>query len=105
MRSESTLALNRRQFLATSAALLAMPKLALGDTPIIVGSGEHRFECIHDWPQLPPHIVWGITHGVAVDRGGNVHVLHTSRQESPNHDTVIAFDRDGKFLRSWGEQF
>lgn len=97
--------LNRRQFLAASAALLAAPALGQSAEAIILGSGAHRFECIHDWPKLPEQIAWGLTHGVAVDRAGNVHVLHTSRTESPCRDTVVVFDRNGNFLNSWGEQF
>lgn len=98
--------LTRREFVAATAALAVSPMFVRGaDEPLILGTGEHRYECIHDWPQLPEQIVWGITHGVAVDRDGNVHVLHTSRKESPSHDTVAVFDRSGTFIRSWGEQF
>jgi hypothetical protein len=34
-----------------------------------------------------------------------VHVLHTSRKDSPCKDCVVVFDPAGKFLRSWGDQF
>ena len=55
--------------------------------------------------QLPDQIIYGLTHGVAVDKAGNVYVLHTSRKNSPSKDTVVVFDKDGNYVRSWGEQF
>jgi hypothetical protein len=71
----------------------------------ILGSGGHRYECLHDWGQLPDTIQYGLTHGVAVDKGGNVYVFHTSRKTSPVKDAVVAFDKTGKFLRSWGSEY
>lgn len=99
--------LTRRQFVSASVATavaMSIPATA-AEPPIILGSGEHRYECQHDWGELPTTIQYGLTHGVAVDKAGNVHVLHTSRKTSPCKDTVVVFDRSGKFLRSWGEQF
>jgi hypothetical protein len=78
---------------------------AAAAAPIILGEGKHRYECLHDFGQLPPDIQWGLTHGVAVDRAGNVYVFHTSRKTSPNKDTVIVFDKAGRFLRSWGNEY
>jgi hypothetical protein len=54
---------------------------------------------------LPESLAWGLTHGVAVDGAGNVYVLHTSRKTNAVKDTVVVFDRAGKFVRSWGAQF
>jgi DNA-binding beta-propeller fold protein YncE len=99
---------SRRQWLATAAAATAavcLPRGARADDAPILGAGEHRYRCLHDFGQLPADIQYGLTHGVAVDKAGNVHVLHTSRKTSPNKDTIVVFDRDGKFLRSWGQQF
>jgi hypothetical protein len=104
----------RRQFLAASAAgaaAMAFANRSSGGAEnepgqsLILGDGEHRYQCIHDWGKLPDSIQYGLTHGVLVDRAGFVHVLHTSRKESPCKDTVVVFDRDGRFVRSWGEQF
>jgi len=103
--------IDRRSFLAAGSALAAgalMPRSLHAVEPQeapIVGSGEHRYRCLHDWGDLPDAIQWGITHGVAVDSVGNVHVLHTSRKTNAVKDTVVIFDRSGKFVRSWGEQF
>jgi hypothetical protein len=100
----------RRNFLASALAtgvISTMPRHVRAELrePPIVGEGEHRYECVHDWGRLPENIRYGLTHGVAVDRARNVHVLHTSRKDSPCKDTVVVFDKDGKFVRSWGEQF
>jgi hypothetical protein len=107
--------LDRRQFLSaalTTAAAACVspafadePKRASPADPPILGTGEHRYACLHDWGKLPETIIYGITHGVAVDAAGFVYVLHTSRKESPCKDTVVVFDQNGKFVRSWGERF
>jgi hypothetical protein len=102
---------SRRTFIAgalaagATACLTNRTRAEQPAAPIILGEGEHRYRCLHDWGQLPDNILCGLTHGVAVDKAGNVHILHTSRKNSPSKDTVVVFDRAGKFLRSWGEQF
>jgi hypothetical protein len=99
--------MSRRTFIGTALAATTAAA-ALGSEqhePIVVGAGSHKYRCSHDWGQLPPSISWGITHGVAVDKAGNVHVLHTSRPENACKDTVVVFDSRGNFLRSWGETF
>ncbi len=73
-------AVSRRDFLktgaaATSAALLTGAPFIraedkAGTGPVIVGEGEHRYECIHGWGQLPDHIKWGNTHDVTIDEAG-----------------------------------
>jgi hypothetical protein len=101
--------MNRRQFLsATIASAAATCAFAQADEPakpVILGQGAHRYECLHDWGQLPDTIQYGLTHGIAVDAKGFVHVLHTSRPTSPSKDTIVVFDKDGRFVRSWGDQF
>jgi sugar lactone lactonase YvrE len=58
---------------------------------------EVRYEPVLGWEQLPE----GFTHldvaGVAVDADDNVYLL--TRLQS----RIIVYDRDGKYLRSWGE--
>lgn len=66
---------------------------------------NHEYRIEHDWGELPDHILWGKTHGVVIDRNQHVHIAHTSCEASPCKDCVIVFDRDGRFVRSWGEQF
>ena len=109
---------NRREFLSAGLAVTAAcAGAALGEQPhaappptqpaepIILGQGSYRYQCIHDFGKLPDNIIYGLTHGVAVDSRGFVYVLHTSNKNSPCKDTVVVFDKNGTFVRSWGEQF
>ena len=64
---------------------------------ITVGTGNLVFEPVEGWGRLPEGWTFGDAPGVAVDAQDNVYVL--SRGEHP----VIVFDREGNFLRSWGE--
>lgn len=61
------------------------------------GSGEFTFEAVPGWGQLPPGWRFQEIGAVGVDRGDNVYVFN--RGEHP----MIVFDRDGRFLRAWGE--
>jgi hypothetical protein len=72
---------------------------------LIVGSGSHRYECIHDWLVPPDGLVWGDTQGVAQDSKGNIYVTHTVDRNSKIGDAIVVFDRKGKFLKSWGSRF
>ena len=97
----------RREFLKTAAAaplLLGMQDKAGSRAPVL-GSGELTYEAIHDWGELPAHIRWGNTHGVVEDSQGNIYVHHTVHATSESADSMVVFDRDGKFVRSWGRQF
>ena len=71
----------------------------------VIGEGAYRYEAIHDWGVLPPQIKWGNTHGVVEDAQGNIHVHHTVHATSDSADTMVVFDRQGKFVRSWGKEF
>src|SRR3954469_5375151 len=44
---------------------------------LIIGSGSHRYECIHDWLVPPEGLLWGDTQGVTQDSRGNIYVTHT----------------------------
>lgn len=70
----------------------------------ILGSGEHTYEAIHNWGQLPSTIVWGDTHGVAVDKAGFIYIKHRSMAEMPI-DAIVVFDPDGKYVRSFGKEY
>lgn len=77
------------------------------DLPI-VGSGSHQYECIHGWGDVPDHISWFETHGVAVDRDGFVYITHRGGGDLPSspemaQDTIVVFDPEGKFVRSFGK--
>jgi hypothetical protein len=103
--------IRRREFLqmaAGAAAAVAAPTILTAkktDSPVIVGSGEHRYEAHHDWPQLPDQFTWQTTHNVAVDKAGNLYVIHEGDPKMPDHPAIFVFDSDGKYVRSFGQQF
>ncbi len=96
--------LTRRAFVAAAPVILGAADKAGAKRPI-VGSGAHRYEVIHDWGQLPKHISYGNTHGVCVDAQGQVYIHHTVHASSQTDDTMVVFDRKGRFVRSWGREF
>jgi hypothetical protein len=71
----------------------------------ILGSGEHQYECIHDWGELPSNIKYGNTHSVCEDAQGHIYIHHTVHKDSQSPDSVVVFDQKGKFVRSWGPMF
>ena len=103
---------SRRHFLNTAAAgaavILGAPMVvtaAKTDKPLIVGEGEHKFEVVHEWPQLPDKYTWQTTHNVAVDKAGNVYVIHEGHADKKDHPSIFVFDSEGKFIRAFGSQF
>src|SRR5437764_14566241 len=64
---------------------------------MIVGSGAYRYQVNENWAKLPDGWSFKEVGGVGVDSRDNVYVFN--RGEHP----MIVFDRDGNFLRSWGE--
>jgi hypothetical protein len=101
----------RREFLATTVAIPALAPTLLnmqdkaGTKAPVLGEGAYKYEAIHDWGVLPPQIKWGNTHGVVEDAQGHIHVHHTVHATSDSPDTMVVFDRRGKFVRSWGKEF
>ena len=69
------------------------------ETPMatILGTGEHRYRVVEDWAKLPDGWEFKDVASVAVDSKDRVYVFN--RGEHP----MCVFDRDGNFLRSWGE--
>lgn len=63
--------------------------------------GQHNFlyEVAEGWAKLPQGMEYGYTHGVCVDSKDNVYVFHTGRE------SVVVFDREGNFIKSWGTDF
>jgi len=101
--------LNRRQFLCTAgtaAATMLLPKFgkAAGNRPV-VGSGEHKYEVIHDWLTPPSSIKFGDTQGLAQDSYGNIYVGHTVHPDSTRWDAIVKFNSSGEYIGSWGERF
>ena len=75
-----------------------MPDQAEAAATGLLGSGPWRYRVDHDWAKLPDG--WGIgdVADVTVDDNDNVYVF----TRGTGHP-VMVFDRDGGFLRSWGE--
>jgi DNA-binding beta-propeller fold protein YncE len=65
--------------------------------PVIIGQGKHRYRVAEGWGELPPGMSFLEGTAVCVDSKDNVYVFN--RGEHP----VIVFDRNGNFLRSWGQ--
>lgn len=108
-RSESIrLSSSRREFLMSvgaGAAALAAPSLLLAKKTDakheVIGEGEHRYECIHDWGRLPAgHTYGGASHGVAIDESGLIYITHHGTPGS-----IFVFDPDGKYVRYLGPEF
>jgi streptogramin lyase len=57
-----------------------------------------KFKVIEGWEKLPQGYMHKDVDGVAVDSKDNVYLM--TRQDA----RVIVYDREGNFLRSWGEQ-
>src|SRR5262249_55739534 len=63
----------------------------------IIGQGAFRYQARPDWAQLPAGWSFVEVVGVATDSADRVYVFN--RGQHP----LVVFDRDGRFLRSWGE--
>ena len=64
---------------------------------VVVGTGDLSYEALLHWETLPAGWRFVEVAGVATDSRDRVYVFN--RGEHP----VIVFDRDGRFLTSWGE--
>jgi hypothetical protein len=62
-------------------------------------AAESNYQVVENWAHFPPGMTkWGSATGVDVDSHDNVYIFR-------RNDTipVIAFDKNGRFLRAWGE--
>ena len=64
---------------------------------VVQGEGAYKYEITNEWAKVPPGMEWREVGAVGVDDKDNVYVFN--RGEHP----MMVFDRDGNFLRSWGE--
>lgn len=95
---------------AMTAGLLSAPLILgaqnkSGSKRPVLGEGTHRYEVIHDWGELPAGIAYGNTHGVVEDSQGRIYVHHTVHSTSERPDSMVVFDPQGKFVKSWGKEF
>ena len=63
----------------------------------MAGTSTLKYEVVEGWEQLPAGYVHRDVAGVAVDGEDRVYLI--CRGDHP----IIAYDRNGKFLGSWGE--
>jgi DNA-binding beta-propeller fold protein YncE len=63
----------------------------------VLGSGEHSYRVVQNWAQLPEGFALTDVASVGVDSKDNVYAFN--RGAHP----MMVFDRDGNFLRSFGE--
>jgi DNA-binding beta-propeller fold protein YncE len=87
--------LKKSVILLTSLALLAVA--ALVSPSADTARGVPDYQPVAGWPKLPDgKPLSGVT-AVATDAADNVYVFHRGKQP------IQVFDRDGRFLRGWGE--
>jgi hypothetical protein len=64
---------------------------------VILGSGDYTYRVLDEWAKLPDGWVFGDVAAVGVDRHDRVYAFN--RGPHP----MVVFDREGNFLKSWGE--
>lgn len=92
-----------------AASVVGFPRVVTasnksGKDPIITGAGDHRYEVLHDWGQLPKTIAYGNTHGVCEDSQGRIYIKHTIHATSQEKNAIVVFDADGKYVGAWGAE-
>ncbi|QDV27002.1 NHL repeat protein [Aureliella helgolandensis] len=90
------------------AAHGSAPRIATAskvDSEVIIGAGEFTYRVHHHWPQLPDKYSWQTTHNVAVDKAGNLYVIHEGLEKQSDHPAIFVFDEQGQFVRAFGQQF
>jgi DNA-binding beta-propeller fold protein YncE len=79
--------------LALLGGVATAPSAAEGPTRAAIPD----YRPVAGWPQLPRDIKLGPVSAVATDSASRVFVFHRGKQP------ILVFDREGKFLRSWGD--
>jgi hypothetical protein len=106
---KTSLRVSRRRFIAASTiTMIAAPRVLTAqksEKQLVVGTGEHTYEVLHHWPQLPDKYTWQTTHNVAIDAAGLLYVIHEGRENLKDHPSIFVFDEKGKFIRAFGQQF
>jgi hypothetical protein len=78
--------------------VFALLSVAAG-APGYAQAPESHYQFVEKWATFPDGITaWGGATGVDLDSKGNVYVFH--RNEAM---PIMAFDKNGKFLRAWGQ--
>ncbi|PQO40510.1 hypothetical protein DTL21_00840 [Bremerella cremea] len=106
----------RREVILAGSSLALASSLGLFPSPVVhasdksgnkkvIGTEGYQYEVTHDFPELPDKYTWQTTHNVAVDSQHNLYVIHEGRPEQKDHPSIFVFDKDGKFIRAFGQQF
>jgi hypothetical protein len=101
----SRVSLSRRRALSSlvgvAGALWSAPEgRALADAPIVLGTGNHRYEWVSNWGALPSGMDYGNTHGgIVIDETERLY-LNTDTTQA-----VLMFDTDGRYIGEWGQEF
>jgi DNA-binding beta-propeller fold protein YncE len=84
----------KRVLIMMFLAIIAAASSAFAQTP------STSYKVVENWAQFPDGVTkWGGATGVDIDpRNGNIYVFH--RNEAM---PIMAFDRNGKFIRAWGQ--
>jgi DNA-binding beta-propeller fold protein YncE len=77
---------------------ISIPAIAVLCISVSANAEIPDYKPVANWPQLPEKMTLGPVSAVATDAEDRVFVFH--RGPKP----VLIFDRDGKFLRSWGDE-
>jgi hypothetical protein len=111
MKSHQSTPASRRTFLKTAGAVAAAATLPTpfihaadkaGSKNVVIGTGEHKYECIHDWglSNLPAGASYGnASHGVTIDEAGLIYITHNQG----NPGSIFVFDPAGKFVKTLGD--
>ncbi len=100
--------IHRRRFLKGAAALAMAPAIITSKRSAaqdVIGNGDFKFRCEHQFPKLPDRYTWQTTHNVAVDPDNNLYVIHEGKKELKDHPSIFVFDAEGTFIRAMGQQF
>lgn len=61
-----------------------------------------QYQLVPKWAQIPGDGNWGTMSAVSIDTDGTIYVLQRTDPGGPD-SAVMAFDPQGRFLRSWGK--
>ena len=65
------------------------------------GVGDYQYELVEGWGEWP---LSGVASDVATDSQDRVYVaVRTAKTAESKTGAILVFDKDGKYLRSWGE--
>ena len=70
----------------------------------VLGFDDTKYECLHNWGELPKTLRWETTHGVTIDAAGLIYIVHQGHGGTVM-DTVVVFDPEGKYVRSFGKEY